>query len=66
MNLLIETLKRLNVSNDKLEIALEALRFYTSRDIITPGGLESTEGWTAEFGEKARQAIERIENEQDS
>jgi len=46
---------------EKLEIALEALKFYTSRDIITPGGLESTEGWTADFGEKARQAVEIIE-----
>jgi hypothetical protein len=46
---------------EKLEIALEALKFYTSRDIIAPCGIESTEGWTAEFGEKARQAIEKIE-----
>ena len=52
------------MSDEKLEIALEALRFYTSRDILAPGGLESVEGWTAEFGEKARQAIERIEDEE--
>ena len=48
-----------------LEIVIEALRFYTSREILAPGGLESVEGWTAEFGEKARQAIERIENEEE-